>query len=468
MSGGHHGAGRAGSSRADAARPGLSRAEFLRLASGVAAATASASALPALRRRAHADEADGADDAGERGSYRLLLATDIHYLSPRASRGADALGTSISSGALMTAYTDPIADALVAAVVAARPDAFVMPGDLTYDGERASHEDFAPKLRAIADAGIPVLVIPGNHDVAEADGAAEVDAADFADRYGDFGPGLPGTIARDDVSQSYVWAPSAGGDAGDGTLRLLMLDCNAVPSVGVVPDATLAWVEAQLANAQAAGAHVVAFSHQVLLGNDAGYFGLWMENAPRVQELYERYGVVANFSGHVHGQSVATAPSGLVDVTTAALPIYPLRYAQIDVSLSRRCLTYAARDLDVQGWARSTGSADVALRDFRTFSRAWYHDTQAATMRAMLAGLGADEGVAGQIADYFARVSTARQEGRGADVERRQDLIDAFADIAGDSTATRFLPALDPSVATRGTEVAISFREAREPRVARP
>ena len=42
----------------------------------------------------------------------------------------------------------------------------LIPGDLTKDGELASHEALAKKLEAFEEeTGIQVLVIPGNHDI---------------------------------------------------------------------------------------------------------------------------------------------------------------------------------------------------------------------------------------------------------------------------------------------------------------
>ena len=42
----------------------------------------------------------------------------------------------------------------------------LLPGDLTKDGEKKSHQALAEKLAAFeAETGIPVFVVPGNHDI---------------------------------------------------------------------------------------------------------------------------------------------------------------------------------------------------------------------------------------------------------------------------------------------------------------
>ncbi|WP_287895528.1 metallophosphoesterase [Clostridium sp.] len=47
----------------------------------------------------------------------------------------------------------------------AHPSALVLSGDLSQNGEKANHEALAEKLERVQAAGIPVLVIPGNHDI---------------------------------------------------------------------------------------------------------------------------------------------------------------------------------------------------------------------------------------------------------------------------------------------------------------
>ena len=44
------------------------------------------------------------------------------------------------------------------------------PGDLTKDGELLSHQKVASLLAPLYDEGIPVVVVPGNHDIENPDG----------------------------------------------------------------------------------------------------------------------------------------------------------------------------------------------------------------------------------------------------------------------------------------------------------
>ena len=46
-----------------------------------------------------------------------------------------------------------------------KPQAVILSGDLTFNGEKLSHQKLAQKLRRLTEAGIDVWVIPGNHDL---------------------------------------------------------------------------------------------------------------------------------------------------------------------------------------------------------------------------------------------------------------------------------------------------------------
>ena len=55
--------------------------------------------------------------------------------------------------------------ALVAEAERLRPDGMIVTGDLTFNGERASHVALARWFEAVEALGVPVWVLPGNHDI---------------------------------------------------------------------------------------------------------------------------------------------------------------------------------------------------------------------------------------------------------------------------------------------------------------
>ncbi len=56
-------------------------------------------------------------------------------------------------------------DQLLAKDPAGYPDILLVTGDLSSEGELASHQGFASQMKRLEDAGIAVFVIPGNHDL---------------------------------------------------------------------------------------------------------------------------------------------------------------------------------------------------------------------------------------------------------------------------------------------------------------
>ena len=372
----------------------------------------------------------------------LMLATDPHYLTPRLLEAKGFLNGTAVEGTIMTRYLDPIIDALADDVIAQRPDAFLCLGDLAFDGETPSHEDLIPKLARIQDAGIPVLVIPGNHDIhPRCTDGSRTTAQTFAELYDVFG--REGASSRDPSSLSYEWPAGS-------SLRLLMIDCNGVESPGTLPDGTLGWIEGRLAQAQADGARVISCTHQVLW--PSAYNGVAIENADALLDLYARYGVTANLSGHVHVQAVVESSPHVTDVTTMALGISPVQYGQITVDGAR--LEYETRRLDVQGWARTTGQTDPNLLDFEAFTANYAYDLQYHNALDALAYEGLEGPEAEELAAYAAQVNCSRYNGTQASVAFDPRLSARWVGVAPE-TAKRYGYDTDPSAIPDQNQVTI-------------
>ena len=98
-----------------------------------------------------------------------------------------------------------------AAVEAEKPDLVVLTGDLSFNGEKGSHQKLAQKLEQLREKNIQVAVIPGNHDIDNIytkgygqDDYFDVDninAKDFQDIYQNLGYHL--ATSKHDESLSY-------------------------------------------------------------------------------------------------------------------------------------------------------------------------------------------------------------------------------------------------------------------------
>ena len=97
---------------------------------------------------------------------RLMVVSDLHYMAPSLYRDSALFLKVLRRGdGKITQYGDELLNALLAEIRAQRPDALVVTGDLTYNGERKSHEALADWFRSVEETGVPEWVIPGNHDI---------------------------------------------------------------------------------------------------------------------------------------------------------------------------------------------------------------------------------------------------------------------------------------------------------------
>ena len=301
----------------------------------------------------------------------LIEATDLHYIAPSLTDHGPYFEAMIqnSDGKVME-YIEELTDAFLSEVIERKPDALILSGDLTLNGARLSHEALAGKLRSVYDAGIPVLVIPGNHDLENKDAARfakdgfsrveSVTSEKFAEIYADFGPAR--AMARDGASLSYIAEITP-------LLRVLMLDVNTAESSNRVKEETLAWVEAQLRDASAIGAKVIAVSHQNLYQHNVViHSGYVIENAEELLSLYAEYGVLLNLSGHMHCQHIVKGDP--CDIATSSLAVNPCQYGVID--MADGTLNYKTTPVDVAAWAQAQGISDPNLLHFPEYAEDFF------------------------------------------------------------------------------------------------
>src|SRR5258708_18274798 len=153
---------------------------------------------------------------GNSGQLKIAIVSDIHYMSSSLLKNNAASGTAfqayLDQDPKLIEFSDPIFRQCITQVIAEKPDMLLIPGDLTKDGEKISHQDLLKLLKQFDLAHIKVFVVPGNHDVnnpesAQYDGdnatpAPSISAADFAAYYA--GYGYDHAISRDQQSLSYV------------------------------------------------------------------------------------------------------------------------------------------------------------------------------------------------------------------------------------------------------------------------
>ncbi|MGE5480591.1 MAG: metallophosphoesterase family protein [Chloroflexota bacterium] len=227
----------------------------------------------------------------------------------------------------------------------------LIPGDLTKDGEEASHVKLAGKLRELEKAGKKIFVIPGNHDIANpgsrsyhtdaSESTPNITADKFATIYAEFG--YSEAVSRDPNSLSYIVEPTPG-------VWIFALDAAkyrenpgqpaAVPSGKFRPE-TITWMRQKLSEGKSLGKVLIGFMHFGLVEHFTGQKTLsvsseyvlddWNTVAPQLMDA----GLNLVFTGHFHANDITAYQAGgktLYDVETASLVGYPSSYRVVKIT----------------------------------------------------------------------------------------------------------------------------------------
>lgn len=178
--------------------------------------------------------------AAEANSIKVATISDIRY----QSGATDKEGLLLSKSAAML-------DAAIAKVKNSNADVLLVTGDLTNNGSKSSHNYVAEKLAEVEAEGIPVYVIPGEHDVREGGTLTAVSKSVFEEIYKDFGYS---ESKQDPNSASYV------ADLGNG-FEVVMSDSVAADGQGQMTQ----WVVDQAKSGINSGKTVFAASHHPIV-----------------------------------------------------------------------------------------------------------------------------------------------------------------------------------------------------------
>ena len=269
---------------------------------------------------------------------KIWIMTDLHHLSKKLYDGGSAFQKVIhTTSGTLSEYSEEILHAFRDRILQSDCDALLVPGDLTFNGEMQSLIEVKDVLAEIMDAGIPVLVLPGNHDIRHRRAHAYrgnqvlpaeiVTQEDFRRMMHRFGPEQ--AEACDEASLSYLYRI-----ADD--LSFLMLDANTEELPGALLPETLAWADKQLNKMQEEGITVISVSHQnVCSQNQYMRKGFVLHNREETVQLLKCRGVFLHLSGHSH--LAGTASDGqLTDICSESISVYPLQYGVVTIPEDRR------------------------------------------------------------------------------------------------------------------------------------
>lgn len=314
----------------------------------------------------------------------FIIASDLHYQSPLMTDFGEAFQNFVrNDDGKVVEYVDSITDAFLAEAAEKQPDALILSGDLTQNGEKVNHEELAKKLRLLESQGVPVVVIPGNHDInhpsaasfegTEKKKADNINAEEFYSIYREFG--YDEAMDRDEKSLSYIYQ-------ADERYWLMMLDsCQYDPENkigGRIRKETLLWMEKWLERAREEQVMVIPVAHHNLLKESTLYpEDCTLENAVQVIDLLEQYGLPVYISGHLHlqrvkkhgngGPSQAEESYGIYEIVSDSMVIPPCQYGELRWQ-EDRSVQYETCPVDVAGWAASQGITDENLLNFPQYS----------------------------------------------------------------------------------------------------
>lgn len=291
----------------------------------------------------------------------IFIASDLHYMAPLINDKGAAFEkyTAVSDGKNLH-HIDKILEAFKKDVMKKAPDALILSGDLTNNGDQASHLALASILSEIESAGTKIYVTPGNHDINNPHArsfigdrqakVASVTPLEFTEIYGDYG--FREAFMRDEHSLSYVTK------ASDDVWILLVdtskykrnIELNYPETGGIISLGTFTWMKEVLSSAEAEGAEVITVSHHNgLIHSPIAIEDYIIDNNEEYVNIIRRHGVRLNLTGHIHIQDIQVLEDQepFYEIATNALSVYPHKYGVIRV-LPDKSVAYESQKLNLK------------------------------------------------------------------------------------------------------------------------
>ena len=329
-------------------------------------------------------ENDRTDSLGKKDNQggpglKIAIVSDIHYMDASLLKNNAVAGAAfqayLDQDPKLIQYSDPIFRQCISQVIADKPDILLIPGDLTKDGERVSHQAMIRLLKQFDKAHIKVFVVPGNHDInnpeaAQYDGdnathAPSITAADFASYYGPYG--YSNAIARDPNSLSYIneIAPN---------IWILGLDAceyennqNIAIVAGRLKTGTQKWTLHWIAEAKKRHVAIFGMMHHGMVEHYTGQNqldpGYVIDDYETVAHAFTQAGLHIIFTGHYHANDITSRADGdkiLYDIETGSMVTAPSPY---------RIITLKGSTMDISTeYIKSIDASLPVGMDFPTYS----------------------------------------------------------------------------------------------------
>jgi UDP-2,3-diacylglucosamine pyrophosphatase LpxH len=253
---------------------------------------------------------------------RIMVIADPHVLPQSVIAKEANFDDYMAKQRKMVDLSEPIWNALMDTAMKYHPDLLLIPGDLTRDGEPEAHALVSNSLAQLAQAGIPSIVVPGNHDKTD-------------------------------------WFTPSAQEPIEGLTVLSFYD-------GV----DVNWLAQQADAAITKGNTVIAMTHRQLVDHFDGKSTLEpsarLTNADAVRDCLMAHGVHLVLTGHFHVNSISTwrdsiTGDSLVELSTGSPITYPCPYRWLTLSPDRSQISVQTEYL----------TAVDTIKDLYTYSRDW-------------------------------------------------------------------------------------------------
>ena len=306
---------------------------------------------------------------------RIMVIADPHVLASSLIEPGTAMDEMIDGQRKMIDLSEPAWLALMDTALKYKPELLLIPGDLTKDGEVASHALVAASLLALQQAGIQTLVIPGNHDIGGKAYAYRGDQTIPVETLADeawestYSWVYEQVVAKDSHSHSYAAEPLPG-------LTILGIDgSHENAGTGELSEQTLAFVLDQADRAIAKKNAVIAMSHWQILEHFDKQGTLEsscrFKEADALRDSLIAHGVHLVLTGHFHVNGITTYHNpiasdvdSIVEITTGSPITYPCPYRWLTLSADRASVSVETQDI--------TSLPDHP--DLYAYSRAWMYE----------------------------------------------------------------------------------------------
>jgi predicted phosphodiesterase len=279
----------------------------------------------------------------------FMVFSDPHYYDPSLGTEGEAFQSYLDKDRKLLKQSRELMLEAIDIVAGTEASFVLIPGDLTKDGTRVSHLEFAILINKIKKTGKKVYVVPGNHDVSN--GEAHSYRGKETVTVDNVGPDLFKTIYsgygynealyEDNSSLSYVVEPVDG-------LWVLGLDAclykqnqpggHPVTDGAFSPE-TLQWIEKTASEAGQKGKKMIAFMHHGVVEHYKGqekFYGEYLVNDhEEVSEIFANLGISVVFTGHYHAQDITMRKlkngNYIYDVQTGSLVTYPCPVREVRI-----------------------------------------------------------------------------------------------------------------------------------------